>query len=160
MPKPWSATAKKLCSMCKTVWDKDWTDSAHCPFCHSKKEKHRILEASKTRSRKYTPEMMLQKRISDAESRLVELNCLRQQHENTPLSAEGASRSNGWSDILVTGKSRHMRDLAMLQYYQDEIVRTVGYITELQHELKNKREQNLKNTVYSMQGGALCVPAP
>jgi hypothetical protein len=103
--------------------------------------------------------MRLRKRISDAESRLSELNCLRQQHENTPLSTEGASRSNGWNDILVTGKSRHIRDLAMLQFYQDEIVRTIGYITELQHELKNKYEQNQKNTVYSMQGGVVCIPA-
>jgi hypothetical protein len=53
-----------------------------------------------------------------------------------------------------------MRDLAMLQYYQDEIVRTVGYITELQHALKNKYEQKQKNGVYSMQGGEVCTLAP
>jgi AraC-like DNA-binding protein len=159
MPKSWSASPKKLCIKCKTVWDREWTDSGYCPFCHAGKQKQHTLKASKTRSRKYTPEMMLQKRISDAESRLSELNCLRQQHENTPLSVEGVSRSNGWNDTLVTGKSRHMRDLAMLQYYQDEIVRTVGYITELRHELKNKYVQKSKNTVYSMQEGALCVLA-
>jgi hypothetical protein len=159
MPKPWSATAKKLCTKCKTVWDREWVDSDYCPFCHAGKNKQHTLNASRTRSRKYTPEMLLRKRLSDAESRLSELNCFRQQHENTPLSAEGVSRSNGWSDILVTGKSRHMRDLAMLQYYQDEIVRTVGYITELQHTLKNKYEQNQKKGVYSMQGGEVCVLA-
>jgi hypothetical protein len=152
MPKSWIATAKQFCNSCGTVWDKDWVDSTKCPFCHAGKQKQITLKASQTRSRKYTPEMLLQKRISDAESRIVELNCLRQQHENTPLSGEGTMRSSGLSDILVTGKSRHMRDLALLEYYQDEIVRTIGYITELKHELKNKYEQNPKNTVYSMQG--------
>jgi hypothetical protein len=156
MPKQWIATTKKLCSKCKTVWDRDWVvvDShGYCPFCFSDKRYHHTLNASQTRNRVYTPEMMVRKRISDAESRLSELNCLRQQHESTPLSAEGASKHNGWSDSLVTGKSRHLRDIHMLQHYQDEIVKTLGYITELQHELKNKYEQNPKNTVYSMQGG-------
>lgn len=152
--KSWKATPKRQCTKCQVVFDKDWTSSdGSCPSCHALACHQRILKASDSRERRFTPVTDLQKRIMIAESRLQELYSQRQRHENTAvvqLSASGAGKMGEEVDELRT---RHTRDLIRLREYQHEIVQTTMYLSELKVKLKNMVEHLKSQTSMLTTGG-------
>lgn len=147
-------TKKLRCRKCGTFWDKSWVDwrqAGCCPFCKSEPNTIRDEKASAVPWKKLNEEQKLQLRIAQAESRLVEMNCMRQKHENSPLFNSSAfipSRQGAWYPGHAEQVYNHCRDVHELKHYQDEIVRTTLYISGLKSKLKIMTQQTPPNSVY------------
>lgn len=162
--KSWKATPKKQCTKCQIIFDKDWTSAdKSCPSCHAHVCHQRTLKASDSRARRFTPVTDLQRRIMVAECRLHELSCLRQTHECTPLLNRAANTSGGGGESIdqsyTSGiRNRHNHDLVMLSRYQNEIVQTTAYLSELKVKLKLLSEQTpISATIRYPEGEGACA---